>query len=231
VSPTSQSQPRGKQRATFDHFVNCLAQSAFSTRHNFLVSICAEAARSTGLDPQLESLCSKAPFSVGNNMQILQKHRMDVTVAVCLELKTFQLDISVASHRQHDPAIAIGCSRFPLHAARGAARDKHNKYKDSFYPDTEVLIPLIAETSGAIHPNFAKFFATIGTRVNNMAPADADWTTPSFTSYWMARTSVALRSATAQALQRLARASLARAGRLDEALPASKTGRPHRTGL
>jgi hypothetical protein len=187
--------------ATYQHLINCTRQDSYTTRHNALVMVCADAARSTGLSAHLETLASKAaPNDHG------QRKRFDITVSGSPDLNILQLDVSVASHRQQDLPLATGCSRFALHAASNAAKAKINKYKDCIIHEDETFIPLIAETSGAIHQNFKMFFVTIGARVDGKPPQDATWTTPSFVSYWMAITSTVLRRETARALMRLAAA-------------------------
>ena len=190
-----------ENKATYQHLINCTRQDAFTTRHNALVMVCAEAARSTGLSAHLETLASKA---TPNDQS--QRKRFDLTISGAPDLNILQLDVSVASHRQQDLALATGCSRFALHAAQAASRNKLSKYRQCIIPEEETFVPLIAETSGAIHPNFAKLFVTIGARVDGKPPQDATWTTPSFTSYWMATTSAVLRRETARALMRLATA-------------------------
>jgi hypothetical protein len=199
--------------AGYAHFVNCTRQSAFTTRHNLIVKVCADAIRAAGLHPQLEIMASKAsmaPTGTGN-LPSNQK-RFDVTVGGADDLLTMHLDVSVTSSRQLDQALAQGSSRFPLHTANNKVKHKINVYKDSIYPDVETLLPMVAETSGAMHPNFAKFFNTIGARVDNRPPLDAAWTTPTFATYWLALTSVTLRRETARACQKLALATLARTG-------------------
>jgi hypothetical protein len=188
-------------KATYDHLINCTRQEAYTSRHNQLVKVIADAARSTGLTARLETLASRAaPHNHG------QRKRFDITVSGAPDLNILQLDVSVASHRQRDKALGLGCSRFALHAAKAAARAKINKYKHCINPENETFIPLIAETSGAIHPNFAKFLVTIGARVGGKPPTDATWTTPSFASYWLAITSMVLQRETARAIMRLAHA-------------------------
>jgi hypothetical protein len=207
------SAPPGKvsptlRPATYSHFVNCTRQSAFTARHNQIVRVCADATRAAGLNPQLEAMVSRPAFSASASDNQSSQKRFDVTVAGADELLVLHLDISVTSTRQQDEPLAIGGARHALHVAKHKAQEKMRKYKDTFFVDTETLLPMVAETSGAIHPNFAKFFAAIGARVDNHPPLDAIWTTPTFASYWLALTSVTLRRETARACQRLADAAL-----------------------
>jgi hypothetical protein len=200
--------------AGYAHFVNCTHQSAFTARHNLLIKVIADATRAAGLNPQLEAMVSRAPLagSASDNHSSQQK-RFDVTVAGADELLVLHVDASVTSSRQQDKALAQGGAKYPLHAAKHKVQQKIAKYQDNIYPDVETLLPLVAETSGAIHPNFAKFYTAIGARVDNRPPLDAIWTTPTFASYWLAITSVTLRRATARACQRLANAALDLSGK------------------
>ena len=90
-----------------------------------------------------------------------------------------------------------------------------NKYKNYIDRDTELVMPLTAETSGAIHGNFVTYFSTLATRTGNKPPPNATWTTPSFVSYWMAVVSCTLRRETANALLRQAKAARGIAGHHD----------------
>jgi hypothetical protein len=208
IVASDNSRANATRPATYGHFVNCTRQSAFTARHNLIVQVVADAVRAAGLNPQLEAMVNRpvATPSTGHN-QMSQK-RFDVTVAGADELLVIHTDISVTSSRQRDDAIAQGGAKRPLHAAKSKVQQKLNTYKNLTFLDTETLIPLVAETSGAIHPNFAKFFAALGNRVDNRPPLDAIWTTPTFATYWLAVTSMTLRRETARACQRLADAAL-----------------------
>jgi hypothetical protein len=201
--------------------------NAFITRHNNIVNVCADATRSVGLTPELESQASKAPTITGNNNQPLSKMRFDLTVAGIADTNIIQADITVASHRQNQEAISKQCARFALYAANNAVTTKQAKYNGALC-DNESLFPLAAETSGAIHNNFNQFFSCLATRVDNKPPPQANWTTPTFTSFWMTATSVVLRRENARAIQRLARAALKAEGLAGEDLPDLVTGRRRR---
>ena len=206
--------PRRPARpATYTHLVNCRNKMAFQYRHNRIVDVCADATKSVSLQPELELQVSTSPAITGNNNQKLERKRFDVTVGdIAPGLKTLQLDISVASHRRTEDQFRVGCSRYPLYAADRKVIDKLSKYQLNFFPDTEVVVPLVCETSGAVHPNFQKFFASLALRVDNQPPAAATWTTPTFITYWMAVVSCTLRRESAKSLFRLARAALQAAG-------------------
>jgi hypothetical protein len=199
-------------RATYQHLLNCTNESAFTTRHNQIVNDCAEAVRSVGLNPVLEAGVSKTPTATANQHQKKQKLRFDITVAGISNTNTLQCDVSVTSHRQREKSFKDGCSNVSLYAADSASKAKVNKFINHIYPDSESIVPLIAETSGAIHSGFTKFFEALGTRVDGKAPLEATWTTPTFSSYWMAVISTTLRRESAQSLRRLARKALALSG-------------------
>jgi hypothetical protein len=199
-------------RATYQHLVNCIKEGAFTTRHTLLVNDCADAARSVGLTPLPEAQASKTPTATTHQHQIQQKLRFDVTVAGISNINILQCDVTVASHRQQEKQMREGCSNYNLYAANHASKHKLNKYKDAIYPDSESVVPLVAETSGAIHSGFSKFLEAVGTRVDGKAPLEANWTTPTFAAYWLAVISATLRRECARALQRLARKSLALSG-------------------
>jgi len=194
--------------ANVNHFLNCTRQSAFTARHNKIVAILADATRAAGLQPQIEVMVSRPAFTATTRDKHTSQKRYDVTVAGAADLNVLQLDVSVTSSRQQEEAIAKGGANFPLHAANAKAREKVNDYQNFIVPEDETFMPMIAETSGALHPNFAKFLNAIGSRVDNRPPLDAIWTTPTFAAYWLAITSVTLRAETAQACQRLANAAL-----------------------
>jgi hypothetical protein len=199
-------------RATYQHMVNCLNEGAFVIRHNQLINDCTDAVRSVGLTPILEAQASKTPTATTHQHQIQQKKRFDVTVAGISNTNTLQCDVTVASHRQQEKQMSQGCSNFALYAANSASKHKVNIYQDHIYPDSETVVPLVAETSGAIHPSFTKFFEAMGTRVEGKAPLEANWTTPTFSSYWLAVVSATLRRECARSLQRIARKALALSG-------------------
>jgi hypothetical protein len=200
-------------RATYNHLVSCTQASAFITRHNQLINICADAVRSVGLTPQLETQASRLPTATVHQHQIQQKLRFDITASGISNTNTLQCDVSVTSHRQRDRRLKEGGANFALHAADDACKTKINKYQHAIYPDSETIVPLVAETSGAIHLGVIKFFEALGTRVDNKPPLEATWTTPSFSSYWLAAFSATLRRESARSLQRLARKALALSGR------------------
>jgi len=202
-------QRQHSKRATYSHLINCIHKNAYQYRHTSIVDVCADATRAVNLHPELELQVSIAPPVTGNNNQKLEKKRFDVTVGgIAPLLKTLQVDVSVTSHRQTEEQFRTGCARYPMYAADSKVKEKLAKYADCVFPDSEVVVPLVCETSGAIHSNFQKFFASLALRVDNHAPPAATWTTPTFITYWMAVTSCTLRRETAKSLQRLARAAL-----------------------
>ena len=56
------------------------------------------------------------------------------------------------------------------------------------------------EAHGAFHRNWAEVLEAAANTVSNRAPEDATWSTPTFTSYWWARLSVALWIANARSV-------------------------------
>ena len=196
---------------------------AFTTRHNNITNLVADAARSVGLPVELECAVSK-PTSATNSINLQNTNkRVDVSVAGVANANIIHADSTVASHRQRDVNVAIACSRLALSAANKAVTTKKTHFDGHFF-ENETLYPLAAETSGAIHNNFAQYFSLLATRTNNKAPAEANWTTPSFTSFWMTTTSTILRKENARAVLKLAREARRLAGEADEDLPAMDVG-------
>jgi hypothetical protein len=212
--------------ATYTHLLNCMHGGAFLTRHNNIVGICADSVRSVGLVPELECRATKATTTTGTSTHIQQNKLFDVTVAGIADANIVQADITVASHRQRDDAIAMRCARFPLAAANNAVTEKRSHFHNAL-EDNETLYPLAAETTGALHNNFFQFFSLMATRVNNKQPAEANWATPTFTSYWMTVASATLRRENARALRKLAREARQLAGVAEEVLPAMDAGGQH----
>ena len=207
--PHSTHHHQPARKATYAHLVNCRGESAFNYRHNCIINVCAEATKAVNLQPEIELKTSTSPAITGNNNQKLERKRFDVTVGGIAEgLKTLQLDVSVTSHRQTEQQYKIGCSRYPLYAADSKVTEKANKYKLNYFPDTEAFVALVCETSGAIHKNYHRFFASLALRNDNQPPPNASWTTPTFITYWLSAVSCTLRRESARALQRLARAAL-----------------------
>jgi len=206
--------------AVYSHMLNCIRQQAYTTRHNQLVNLCAEAAFSVGLSPELENQVSKAPVTTGNVNQIQERKRFDVTVGGIQGHKIYQIDVSVASSYRKESQFKEGCANYVLYAADSKVTEKKNKYRHDIFDDTECVFPLVCETSGAIHKHWRQYFAILATRVGDKPPPDATWSNPTFTAYWMSRTSCTLRRENAQALQRIARAALGLAGRDAEATQA-----------
>ena len=201
------------RNATLEHLYNCIHQQAFTTRHSALIQVVVDAAQNVGLAPQLEQAVLKPTLASGNNNQRLPTPRLDVTIGgISADSKLVQCDVSVCSHRRPDAVSKNGVSRNPLYAAKQKVKEKLNKYRDMIYNDSETLVPLVAETSGAAHPNVAKLFATLGARCNNQAPSEASYATPTYTAYYLAVFMCTLRRETARALLRLARAAIHRSG-------------------
>jgi hypothetical protein len=209
--------------ATYQHLLNCTHAGAFTTRHNNLVNVCAESIRSVGLSAELECAVSKNSTTTDNINQSKSKKRFDVSVAGIANANIAHADVTVASHRQRDPQVSKQCARFALTAANNAVKTKKTTY-DSSLLENETLYPLAAETSGAIHNNYNQFFSLLASRVDNKPPPEANWTTPTFSSFWMTVASTVLRKENARALQKLAREARRLAGEVEEDLPALVPG-------
>ena len=125
------------------------------------------------------------------------------------------MDVTVTSHTTKEYLSAA--LNKPAVNVTNAVTAKRSKYYPHVQHDTEVFVPLAAETSGVIHHNFPKMYAHLGTCVNGQPPLQASWSAPTFTSYWMQRTSVVLWRETARGLIRLATASKRSTGRLTSA--------------
>ena len=122
------------------------------------------------------------------------------------------MDITVTSHTTRE-YFAQACNK-PLVNMANAITQKRNKYAGDLNQETEVFVPLVCESSGAIHTNYHTLFVNIGNRVNGAAPMQAFWVTPNFASYWMQRVSVTLWRGTTQSLLRIATKTKLRSGRL-----------------
>ena len=116
-APTAQFTKKNP-RATFSHMLNCTHEQAFTHRHNALVQVVADAARSIGLTPVIEHPVSIPAPHTGNHEQRLQPMRFDVTIGgISSDTKILQCDVSVCSHRCDDKVYLTGGSRKPLYAA------------------------------------------------------------------------------------------------------------------
>ena len=211
--PDDQLDPNSSKnhKALISHLYNCQSADAFTNKHTAVVNVFADAARSAGLQPKLEQECSIQTVTQGANGQQLAKKRFDISIAgIETDSKILQCDVSVVSHRRRE--YADGGARWCLYAADKCYRRKMDKYQGNVYTDSEIIVPLVAETSGATHFYMRQLMSLLGARCNNAAPIGAPSCTPTFTTFWTATLICTLQRETARTLLRLARGAHQRAG-------------------
>ena len=202
-------------KATTAHLFNCQQEYAFTQRHTALMQVVMNAAESAGLQPSREQPPLRRSVATNTNGQRLSPPRFDVTIAnITPEAKTIQCDVSVCSSRRYE--YREYAARAPLYAADKKYKEKLNRYRDCIFPDREIIMPLVAESSGAIHPNVARLFSMLGARCANQPPPEASASTPSFSSFFTAVFSCTLRRETARSLLRIANAARQRANLTDD---------------
>ena len=194
-----------------DHLYNCKQQSAFVVRHTAIMSVVAECFKSVGIEPEIERVVHTAPQVGANNNRLVLKRFDVVAPAADPNSRMLCMDITVTSHvtKEYHKQAALK----PLVNANNSCTAKHTKYRNDVHQDTEVLVPLVAETSGALHQNFKKLYEHLATRANGRPPLQANWAAPTYAAYWMQRTSCTLWRETARALMRIAAKSIRLAGR------------------
>ena len=174
------------------------------------MDVVAKAIRSVGISPEIERVVHNAQTIGANNNRLAQKRFDIVSPAAEANDRMLCFDVSIVSHVTNEH-ITRALNK-PLVAATHACANKHSKYYNYTHHETEVFIPLIAETSGCLHKNFNKLYAHFGSRVNDEPPLQANWSAQTFTQYWLQRTSVVVWRETARSLMRLARASIRKLG-------------------
>ena len=142
----------------------------------------------------------------GNRMNQTQKRFDIVAPPVSQDNKYMCMDVSIVSHVTREHLEKASC--IPLHHAHESMTLKRCKYRDHYCPEYQVFVPLIAETSGAIDTNFEKLYENLATRVSGRPPLQANWAAPTFSKYWMQRTSVELWRHISFSLMKVANSSL-----------------------
>jgi hypothetical protein len=107
-----------------------------------------------------------------------------------------------------DPEITTGGTgshKTAFFAADKAHAGKNSKFLARHEANYIKFVPLVLETDGAMHKDFERFIGTLATHARNVLPTDANWSTPSFVRYWIARISCAARRLTATRITRDAR--------------------------
>ena len=162
----------------------------------------AEAYRSVNLPVILEKPVQTAPNIEAKNNRLSLKRYDIFGPSADSNGKMLCLDVSVASHlaKEH---LANARNKSLVNAVN-AVTAKHTKYSKYIDRETELFVPLIGETSGALHKNYYTLFSNLGTRVNGEPPLQASWSARTFATYWMQRTSAVLWRETARSLQRIA---------------------------
>ena len=199
------SYPKEKNLCAGNHLFNCHPSTLLTRRHNEIVEVVAEAFKSVNIIPERERQVSSVPEVSADGRRRPTK-RYDLVAEPCDGTsKVLCMDISVASHTFINHLPQARCK--PLFNANSAHTKKHTKYRQHIEPSTEVMTPLILETSGAIHYGVHRLFEHIGLRANGESPLQASWSAPTFSAYWLQRTSVVLWRENAHILLRIARES------------------------
>ena len=194
------------------HLFNCRQQGAFTIRHEAVKTLVSEAFYSAGLLTELERPVYTAP-QVGVNNNRLSIKRFDICApSVEPTGKVFCMDITITSHvtKEH----FAKATETPLVNANQAGISKRTKYRDHIHTDTEVFLPLAAQTNGAMHCNYIRLYERLAMRVNGRPPLQANWAAPTFASYWMQRTSCIIWRESIRALLRIAARSTRLAGKV-----------------
>lgn len=202
---------RSNELCQGSHLFNCKHQGAYTVRHNALMDVVASAFKSVGITPELERVVHTPPQQGANNNRLPSRRFDIVASAADSNSRLICIDVSVTSHLTKE--YYKQALNKPLVNAANACTSKHTKYRDDVQHDTEVLVPLIAETSGALHQNYLKLYEHLSTRVNGAPPLQASQFAPTFASYWMQRTSIVLWRETIRSLLRIAQMSSRLAGR------------------
>ena len=204
----SQMGSRKKEVCKGNHLYNCQQESAFVDRHTVIVSILISALESVGIVPAIEEPVTtpRAIAGPGNRMNQTQKRFDIVAPPVSQDNKYMCMDVSIVSHVTREHLEKASC--IPLHHAHESMTLKRCKYRDHYCPEYQVFVPLIAETSGAIDTNFEKLYENLATRVSGRPPLQANWAAPTFSKYWMQRTSVELWRHISFSLMKVANSSL-----------------------
>ena len=197
--------PANAKKCDVIHMHNCQREQKFSSRHKCLQHVFKHAVQSIGVEPELER--QLAPKLNPNNpgARTLSK-RADVSIpAIPGYSKLMHTDITVASHTaQQQFSTAI---KRPLVNAESAYKAKLAKYAGHYDPNTEGFMPLVFESSGAIHTTTIKTIGLLARIVDNKPPLEATWATPTFISYWLTKMSCTLWRETAAGLLLLAAAA------------------------
>jgi len=186
-----------------NHLFNCKREDAFLKRHNAILDVVAKAFKAVYITPAVERRVQTVA-KIGKKNNRLSLKRFDISAAPAdSDSKTLCLDITVSSHTTKEYLVRYGVNK-PLYSISNAITTKRKKYFAQVQHETEVFVPLVCETTGAIHHNYQKLYEHLANRVNGLPPVQANWAAPTFASYWMQRTSVVLWRETARALLRLA---------------------------
>ena len=193
-----------------NHLFNCSQQSAFSQRHEAVKAVVQECYKSAGIIAEVERPVMSAPLVTEKGKRINLK-RYDIWAPSPDYVgKNYCIDITIVSHvsKEHFEK----ATETVLHNANHAVTDKSAKYRKEIQHDTEVFVPLCAQSNGALHKHFGVLFAQLGERVNGLPPLHANWASPTFEAYWLQRTSCAIWRETARGLLRISAASNRLAG-------------------
>jgi hypothetical protein len=197
------SSSAGKFYCSGNHLFNCHPSEMINRRHEQVVDVVAEAFRSVHIVPERERPVATVP-EIGSDGRRKPAKRYDLVAEPCDGgTKVWCMDIKVASHTFINN-LHHARSR-PLYNAMQSHAKKHSKYRKHIDNDCEVMCPLIVETSGAIHYSFNRLFTHMGTRANGKPPVQASWSAPTFSAYWLQRTSVVVWRETARTLLFIAR--------------------------
>jgi len=199
-----------KETCSGTHLFNCNKQSAFTQRHEAVKAVVQECYKSAGIIAEVERPVSSVP-RVSQAGKRLNPKRFDLWApAPDFVGKNYCIDISIVSHvsKEHFQK----ATETVLHSANEQVTLKSAKYRADVQHETEVLVPLCAQSNGAMHKHFGVLFAQLGERVNGLPPLQANWASPTFAAYWLQRTSCTIWRETARGLLRISKASSQLAG-------------------
>jgi len=182
-------------RLTENHLLLC-NKAAFNPRHNALQAVMSECIKSTKLTCELEQHITNPTTGETKDADIVISHPSSLGFGD----EPLALEICVVNPQSQEYHRTSATPKLALNALWAAKRAEYEPFvgkgKHSF-------VGLIFETFGATHPDVYRTLNALGARVGQIAPDDAVYTAPSFTSYWAQSLSVTLWRENARQIRRL----------------------------
>ena len=176
------------------HSTVCKGTSANIVRHDEIVREVANCARSASA-----LVSSKTPAPLPGT-----KEKTDLEMWMNGDRSAY--DVTVTCNTDPSTISSLtGSHNTPLYAATQAYKDKNDKHLPRHKHHHIKFVPLVLESDGAMHAEFERFIGTLATYARHALPSDANWSTPSFVRYWIARISCTSRRLTAKRITRDAR--------------------------